>query len=489
MRHPLGVLWFLACAGDPELPEPVEELPEAPELLQGSPLLARISLDLIGRRPTQVELQRLREDPEELPILVDEYLDDPDFAGRMAWIWNDSFHTAVFADDYQRFGELSTERRRAMGMAPLMMVSLIVEQDLPFNTLVTSQQLAGQEVLADFYPIEGASTEWGWVDATDGRPMAGVLSSTSLWLRYSADATNYHRARANAVSRLMLCSDFLERESGFEFALQPEALTNTEEAVWNEGACLTCHAALDPLGAAFGGFAEKSDSLPAEQYLRWSAMQDAWQTAQLQPTYYGVPATLDEMGPLIAQDPRFSRCVVQRFHEGLVGVAPEPLQHDALTRDFVEQGLVARDLVRTILFSEAYQDAELRPLTNEQLASSLSASLGLPLEGGPLEELVWDPDLRVLSGGTDDVSVLQRSGAPSPGREAALWWAAQQAVGATALVDEEADASAEITRLYLILLSAEPDPETLAGLEALHASVGWEGVLEALIRHPLGQLH
>ena len=462
----------------------VDEVPL--EQLEGPALLARISLDLVGRRPTLDELDRYEGDADELDALIEEYLADPAFAERMGWLWNDAFHTAVFAEDYRRFDELPAEVWQAMGWEPLAMVALVVDRDLDFSALVTSQQTAANGALASFYPVDYEGEDWGWADYDDGRPMAGALSSTTLWLRYSGDATNYNRARANAASRIFLCGDFLERDGGFEFALDPDVLNNVEHAVTTEGACLTCHAALDPLATAFGGFAELSDSLPAEQYLRWSAQTDAWYSAHLPPAYFGLPATLEEMGPMMAADPRFARCAVQRFHEGLVGAPPDAAEHAVLTADFVGSGMVARELVRDIVASEVYREVTPRLLTTEQLHGSLSTSLGLSFD--VLEPLLWEPEMRVLAGGTDDVVVLEPNLVPAVGREAALLWAAREGVPESTIVDNSAPVEDEVARLVRVFLSVE-DPETIDGLVALQAAYGWDAVLEALVRHPLGGSH
>lgn len=487
------LLVLLACGGDvtvDSVPAPVVDTAVDPqvEVLEGGALLARLSLDLVGRRPTLDELDRVEADPTEIDALIEEYLADPAFGDRMAWLWNDAFQTAVFAEDYRRFDELPDELWQAMGWQPLAMVSLIVTQDRPFTHLVTAQQTAGHPVLEGFYPLEAPGDDWGWSPVTDDRPMSGVLSNTTLWLRYTGDATNKHRVRANAVSRILLCSDFLARDGGFEFALEPDALENVEHAVATEGACLSCHASLDPLGSAFGGFAERSDSLPSDQYLRWSEYTDAWYTAQVAPAWFGVPATLGELGPLVAADPRFSRCVVERFHTGLVGEAPSPDEHARLTGQFLDAQHVARDLVRDIVATEAYREATPRSLTNEQLASSLSHALGLDPDG-PLAPLAWDPELRVLAGGTDDVVVLQRNPAPGVARQAALLWAARAGVPEADVVDESVSVDEELVRLHQVFLSTVPDEDSLAGLQAVHAASGWDGVLEALVRHPSGSVH
>ena len=47
----------------------------------------------------------------------------------------------------------------------------------------------------------------------------------------------------------------------------------------------------------------------------------------------------------------------------------------------------------------------------------------------------------------------------------------------------------EVARLVRVFLSVDGDAETLDGLVALQAAHGWDAVLEALVRHPVGASH
>jgi hypothetical protein len=86
----------------PSLPvgEVVGSLPPGAEL-------ARLSLDLRGVRPSLDELRAVAEDPDALAEYREEWLDDPRFAARMAWLWNDHFQIAVWPDDYEWIGNMN----------------------------------------------------------------------------------------------------------------------------------------------------------------------------------------------------------------------------------------------------------------------------------------------------------------------------------------------------------------------------------------------
>ena len=136
--------------------------------------------------------------------------------------------------------------------------------------------------------------------------MAGLLSSRVLWMRYTADTFNFNRQRASALSRMFLCADFLDRDGTFEFNALADSLANVEEAIRTEPGCISCHSALDPLAAFFGGFSELSTDLllvPTPLFSR----QCAWASA-IQKKPFGQPEILADLGDFVAADPRYTVC-------------------------------------------------------------------------------------------------------------------------------------------------------------------------------------
>jgi len=404
----------------------------APALIDDAAWLARASLDLRGVRPSTAELEALQAGETTVPDQVDLWLQDPRFPERMGWLWNDTLHTAIWADDYFRFGDLDFETWQAIGQEPLQIIATVIAEDRPFSDVLTSAETRANPALADLYDLDASSADWAWVPYTDGRPAAGLLSTNTLWLRYTADAVNLNRTRANSVARLFLCADFLERDGDFTFAVNAEDLADVERAVAEQPSCLTCHAALDPLAAFFGGFAEQSDDLPNDQYLRWSQHHADWSAARVQPSYYGVPgADVADLGAVMAADPRFAGCAAARFYEGLVGTTPTVAQRSALGARFQGLALDTRALVAELVSEPAYRADDGRLLRVEQLGTSLVDLLhwgdSEALEAG-LNPVIWSQEHRLLGGGTDDDTVLFRNASPAVGLQILLEWIARQAV-------------------------------------------------------------
>lgn len=489
--------------------------------LTGVPALTRASLELRGTRPSLDEIALVQADPTALDELVADFVQTDAFADRAMWIWNDALHTGAWAGQYTRFGELPPEQVRSLGQAPLRMVRALVTEDRPYTDLVTLDRIQADDRLADLWGIPGPTDPgddgWGWVSLPDGRPMAGVLSGNTLWLRYSPDQLQRNRVRANALATMLLCADFLDREGAFEFSVDASALADIEDAVATQGECLACHASLDPLASLFGGFTWKSEVLPRETYVTWSPHHADLAAAQQQPAYYGVPASdLADLGRLVAADPRFTRCGVERLYTGLVGAPPSAASQHHLTEAFGQADLRLSALALEIARSDAFLHDTPKVLTPEQLATSLRDLLGVPVEdpGARIEDglgaLLWSGEHRVLGGGTDDVTVLARNRTAGLGLAVLQAWVARghvdDAVAAdrsrplderllvfTDDDDEEAVRQALATlRTRLLSSPSAPSDPGVDRLYALWSAAGgaadpataWGTVVEALVRHP-----
>ena len=514
----LAIALLLLACGDAPPPPGEATAPDTgveSDRLEASRLLARRSLDLRGRRPTLEELDAVEADPAALDRLTALYLDDPALPQQMAWIWNDSLHTAIWPSTYTRFGDWTPEQWSAVGQEPLQIIAAVIAADRPFTDVVTEGRTQSNPALRALYGLSGQGEGWVWTDYPDGRPMAGLLSTNVMWLRVTADAVNYNRVRANALARTLLCADFLDRPGSFTFDVDPSSLSRVERAVAEEPACLSCHAALDPLASLFGGFAERSDSQPLSGYVTYSPLSADWFAARQPPAYFGLPvADLGEASALIAADPRFARCAARRFAEGLLG---EPLDDlytlDALTDAFLAADQVVRPYLASLVAHPAYTAPEPRLLRSEQVDSALSAFLGLEAsltEG--LGPLTWSVDHRVLSGGTDDETVTTRAPNLGLGPALVMEWAARAAAGPALSADlarapaerilftvegAEAEAPAEATvraqlALWMRALTSEAvdaEGDSIDGLFTLYQRgatplAGYTLALQALLRHP-----
>lgn len=477
--------------------------------------MVRLSVQLAGRRPA-AEQVLAADDPEAFEALMAELLADPALGWRVAFVWNQDLHLAAFGEAGSRWDTLDPEVRRSLNWEPLAGVMAVVNEDRPMSDLVTAQEWPANEALATLMerPWSGAEGEWVDTPYTDGRPMAGMLSTAGLWARHAADATNYQRRRANLVARVFVCADFFERDVNFELATASVATSAVEDAVRADPACTTCHAALDPIAGFLGGFGEKSEPSTLEPWLRWSPALADFSAASTTPGWYGVPAAdLGELGPIIADDPRFARCMASRTYAWLTGAAfdDEP-QRETIVEEFVAGGLRIEPLIRAVVATEAWSAPVEHSASADQIASIASDLYALPAgewgvwEG--LEEAVFDGELRALSGDTDDETVLVPDLNPGSGAQLATDWVTRRALPDALTLDrarapadrvllpadddaDEAALRAHLADLYLRFTSrpVEPDGAEVDRLLGLFEASGggdegWATVLLALGRHP-----
>jgi hypothetical protein len=510
--------------------EPVED---GISLLSPREQLIRLSIDLRGFRPTEAELTAIDDDPELYEAFVERWLTSPAFPDQVA----DWFHLRFLT----RTGELgfdagvSEEAALAASAAeePLDLVRAITRDDLPWTEIVLADHTFADDVRAWLYAVdrpegaaEGVTEAW----YADGREHAGVLSMSAMWTRYPSTGVNGNRHRANAISRILLCDDYLARPVAFARA-QVDAMTSgdPEAVIRDNPTCQSCHASLDPLAANFFGFWwEVEDSGPSLLTYR-PEDEPLWREhAGKSPAYHGRPTHgLRELASALANDDRLAACAVQTVFEGITQrelTDADREEMDTHERAFRDAGLKIRDLVRSIVHSRPYRAGEdaqgrvtAKTVSPAQLEATILAKTGYRWRLGGQPALSANVGgLAVLSGGIDARYVVQPSYAPSVGlmlvHERLAQAAARHVVtrelvsgGARELLrdvtlDTTPDSDpiafeAQIRSLYLditglALPDEAPEIASLAGLwRDLHGmrasnADAWAGVLSVVLRDP-----
>ena len=468
-----------------------------PATLGDEDLLVRTSLDLRGVRPSAAELQLLREDPGLVDELVLGFLRQERLPERVRALWADVYRTR--SEDYhaaEHFGLDDEDAwQRSVGEEPLRVLGEVVARDLPVSELVTGDWTMVDAQLAGVHPVGVAAPEQGWVPAryTDGRPAAGVLGTNGLWWRYTSTESNAHRERANALSRIFLCEDYLERP----VAGLGEALAAGEDALEHDPACVGCHVGLDGLAGHLYGFTWYAAFNAEEQVRYYPERELLWEDwTGVAPSFYGTPTSgLAQLGELLAADPRFTACQAEQAFELLVGRDATIDDHGQLARHtetLEASGLRLPALLGSVVASDAYA-AGARLVTAELLASQVEALTGHRWTRDGVDLLTTDQGgLRVLAGGSDG------DGVPTRARRANTTLVLVQqrlAEHATAHVEadgglpEGPDVEAGLSELHLRVFGRDLDDDTWLdlwhALEALDgAEAAWAGVHTAMLRDP-----
>ncbi len=438
----VALLLLAACGGDPDAgsmpdkpvftdPVDTDTTPTAPYTeMDPERLLVRLSLDLRGSRPTVEELDAVAANPAAVDTYASAWIDGPDFERRVMELQAIPFRTRL--DSYPGgaavFGASNEATfQAAIGEEPLRLIARVAATDRPYTDVVTADWTLANEDLAEVWPIDYPEGGEGWqeVHYTDGRPTAGLLSTNGLWWRYGSTIENYNRGRANAIARVLLCSDFLQRPVTFSrtnISLDSDTLLTQTQTDPN---CTTCHVAVDPLGSYLFGFTYYDSSFVSPTY-NFAAERDWAAGTGLSPSYFGEPADgLHDLGRQIANDPRFVSCAVETMWEGLLGRPSTLDDFDRLTahRDrFIEGGLKLKDVVRGVIADPAYRAADLETpgavpyklVPVEVLASQVEALTGFRWTLYDYDMLGTDLyGVRLLAGGADGLYVTTPSTQPN----------------------------------------------------------------------------
>lgn len=462
------VLLLLSCAGDPAKAPPVVDLPvqshdDALIALEAPRLLRRMSLDLRGHLPTTAELDQVEADPSSLETLRDGFLDDPAFEERLVLLFGERWYTRVdaFVIIYSEYPSLTSQDEyaweRSIGEEPLRLLAHVAAGDDPWSDVVTADYTVINDVLAPFWPTDYPSDHTGWEVAhyTDGRPPAGVLSTNGLWWRYYSTLSNYNRGRAAALSRLLLCEDYLARPVSFDNNVAIVDTDGVEEALRSNPYCLGCHSSLDPTASTLFGF-WVANVYNGDEMSHYHAEREPLGASSLgvSPEFFGRPVSgLAELGEIIGQDPRFARCAARSMAELFWrrDVTVEDFDRvEALRLSYLDGGERLKPLIAAVTDTAVYRaggltdaagpeeadrEATSRLLNSTLLRSTLDDLVGLTWQANGFDLLDNDTTgFRIMAGGVDGEQVTRPQAAPN------LTWAltverASEAVAQVAVQD------------------------------------------------------
>lgn len=491
--------------------------------------LIRTSLDLRGVRPSVDEIAQVQADPAALDTLVDVYLEDPRFEGRVRDLWSEIYLTRSEAylisassyglDDQATFQE-------SIGEESLRILGYIAANDLPYTEIVTGDWTMANETLGAIWPVEYPRGSEGWVKSryTDGRPAAGVLSTNSLWWRYPSTASNANRKRANTTSRIFLCNDYLARPIEFDRNINLLDQDAVDNALKENAACANCHNSLDPFASYFFGFWWYDYTNPLEASYYYPERELAFRDyTQVDPAFYGQPGyTLADLGHQIAADHRFPECAAEQAWELFLRRDHTTVDQDHLNvhRDaLINGGMKLKALIRSVVSDPMYRSpptdstgyVPLKMATPDLLASQIEDLTGFVYSYYGYDLMRNDQvGYRTLAGGADGYAVTATATTPNATlvlvqerlAESAAFYAVNTeperlfTVNFSETPETDRDAMvAQIQALHLRIFGntvAADGEEVTAALElwsAVYAverdpKAAWAGLLSALLRDP-----
>jgi hypothetical protein len=399
-------------------------------------LLTRISLDLRGVRPSVEEYTAVELQPGVVDELLEGYLYDDRFGERVRGLFSEIYLTRAETyyfdvDDFSQLEGISnSEFLDSVGEEALHILGEIARNDEPLTELVVGDWTMANPITAAIWPVDYPEESTGWERTryTDGRPAVGVLSTNSLWWRYTSTNSNMNRKRANAVSRMFLCHDYLARPIEFDRSVSILDEESVGNALKTNPGCVGCHVSLDPLAAYFFGFWAFNDDVPEEVSIYHPDRERLWSSyLGVSPAYYGQPGyNLRDLGVNIAGDPRFSKCLTQQSYELLLR-RPATLA-DARDlekhRDYLlNNQMTLRSVFRSIMMSDEYRAGRTdipgavpkKMVTPELMASQIEALTGFRfVDGNGFDQLTEDSHgFLTLAGGADGYYVTKHATGPN----------------------------------------------------------------------------
>ncbi|MCB9745062.1 MAG: DUF1588 domain-containing protein [Alphaproteobacteria bacterium] len=506
---------LLACAGPETTPQ------------ERVSVLTRASLDLTGARPDLADLEAVRDDPEALEPLLDALVDREGFGEALLRLHAPLWGTRATRDDIDGSNLAIADEEgflTSLGEEPLRILAEVAEQDLPYPTLFTADWTVLDERLAPWHPAAYPDDGLGWLRSmnTDGRPAAGVLASSGLWWRYQTTDSNANRGRANWISKVFLCNDTLERLILVEDEPDLVDEATTLDAIRHHPGCVSCHQALDPIGATLWGFDVQELLSPVGLTFYAPSRESTWlESGVYGQAWFGTPVDgLAQLSRVMAADPGVIECAVQTGFELLLQREATAADTETLTRHreaFLDADLTLRGLYRSLLDDPAYRDfsddAELKLVSDAQLFGQIEGLTGYRFTVGSRDPLRHDSfGLRsaLAASRTFDINQLRTitpmtavarerlAAVASAAVAEADHGAAQPLLFSRVDFSETPITSESLMRQQLVDLhlqvlgqvveadSAEVD-ETLALWSELFAAAGdtelaWAGVLEVLMR-------
>ncbi len=434
-RHAaLALLPFLslsaACSNetvetDPPAPEPDAEL----SYLSPTEHLGRASMVLRGKRPSLDELVAVDADPTALEGIVDGYLATEDFGRTMRDLHNEGLLVrpdwAYYPAGFQRVAPLEAyDQSKINGSvqeAPLKLIEHVVMNDLPYSEIVTADYTLADPIVATVWDLDydPAGPEWQATKWEDGRGNAGILTDSWFYVRWQSTPSNANRGRANALSRALLCYDFLSRDVELDTSVNVADPNAVQDAVVENQACASCHQALDPLASFMKDIypivvvadTEMYPSYPSQEMWFPGVFETYLEIDMREPAFFGKPGeTLEDLGQLIADDPRFSLCAAQRFYAYFnhVGLEEVPLERAAeLQEVFLDAGMNAKALAKAVVLSDDFRVSHAADEDAAEAAIGLRRARPdeLATMFQDLTGFVWLTDLTQLSAG--DIGVVE----------------------------------------------------------------------------------
>ena len=254
--------------------------------------------------------------------------------------------------DYAVFPEFDDTIKQAMRREAELAFADLLDDELTARDLLTANYTYVNETLAAYYglPYEGQGFQRVSLEGT-GR--SGLLTQGAILTVTSYPKRTSPVKRGKWVLEQLLCSVPPPPPPGVEGlgdeANQGGSLREQMEQHRTDPICASCHVEMDAIG--FG----------LEHFDAVGAFRTAYADGAIDATGALDDESFDgaqQLAAVIAGDPRYPRCVVERLYTYALGRGPEDADEpylDAIAGDFVANGYSFRALIARIVASEPFR--------------------------------------------------------------------------------------------------------------------------------------
>jgi len=352
-------------------PEPVAAESDAGEavVIDDYAYASRLSYFLWGSMPDDqlfaAAANGLASDPAEIERQVRRMLDDPrsealvdNFAGQWLFIRDIA---NVFPDVWV-FPEFDEALRRAMAEEMRQFFRTFIVEDRDLRELLTAQEVWVNRRLAEHYGVaypDGREdpTEFVRVPLDAGHPRTGALTQAGLLTVLSAPHRTSIVRRGKWIMEQMLCSPPPDPPPGVEGLPEDQADVDPTASLRerlvqhrSKPQCAACHETMDELGFAL----EHYDGVGAWRDMDGNFEVDALGRLPDGTEFHGAL----ELQEMLADDERYSRCVVKKAMTFALGrgMTPEDRPYiDDLARGFADRGHTFEELAVLIALSDPFR--------------------------------------------------------------------------------------------------------------------------------------
>lgn len=323
--------------------------------------LRKAMLTLVGRAPTEDELQGAQQDGwDGVDAALRLAMRERGFHDRLIEMWNDVFLTdqlleangggvfstydpAMFPNlEYAGPVWLAPGERVADSFArePLELVAHVVMNDRPLTEIITAQYRLVNPLYATALSLDVAfddvndPNEWRQTqiplihEYESGKSeYAGVLTMNASLKVVTGAATNRNRRRARYTYKWFLDFDIMKTATRIDFST-----VDFSSNPWlNNPSCTGCHAKIDPVAGLFQNWTNCYDSghiryfKPSERYCgnaSWwpegTMFRPGLREGHTLDTQL-IPEALEQLAASIVEDPAFARAMVKHVFAGVVG--------------------------------------------------------------------------------------------------------------------------------------------------------------------------